>query len=187
MAKKSQSHSVHRCQRRKKKRALDFYGGKCITCGYSKCINALEFHHRNPDEKVVTPAYAIHSWSWERAKIELDKCDLLCANCHREEEYREVDTSSRARVMIVVTQLCGYCNEEFELPLRRQRRTKGGRNYCSTDCLGYASRRQPSAAHPTKAQLQQLLTTRSWVSIGKTFGVADNTVRKWARNYSIAA
>lgn len=77
---------VMKAQRRKKQIAIDEYGGKCIKCGYNKCIDALEFHHREGKEE--SPAYIICRWSLERAKIELDKCDLLCSNCHREEHAR---------------------------------------------------------------------------------------------------
>ena len=63
--------------------AIQYKGGECKICGYKKYFGALEFHHRNPDTK---------TYSWEKMRLlstdklllELDKCDLLCANCHRE-------------------------------------------------------------------------------------------------------
>lgn len=73
---------THLCQRKKKKKAVDHYGGKCTKCGYDRCIDALEFHHlRDKDESA---SYVVMKWSWERAKKELDKCQLVCSNCHRE-------------------------------------------------------------------------------------------------------
>ena len=66
--------------------AVEYLGGKCIKCGYDKCIWAMDFHHRNPKEK----KYSIGTYfsrSWEKLKKELDKCDLVCANCHREIHY----------------------------------------------------------------------------------------------------
>jgi hypothetical protein len=65
-----------------KSQAVEYKGGKCIKCGYNKCINALEFHHRDPKTK-DTSVNAIRR-SFNSMKKELDKCDLLCANCHRE-------------------------------------------------------------------------------------------------------
>ena len=56
-------------------------GPKCQRCGYDACIEALEFHHRNPKEK--DPTYSFN-WGIKKLKKELDKCDILCANCHRE-------------------------------------------------------------------------------------------------------
>jgi len=80
-----------RVQRRKKINVIDKFGGKCCLCGYKKCINALEFHHLNKDEKKEKPAYIIMRWSYERAKKELNKCILVCSNCHREIHYMTKD------------------------------------------------------------------------------------------------
>lgn len=66
-----------------KKRAIEHLGGSCVRCGYNKSTHALEFHHRDSLEKDFTiSAYA--NLSWRRVVKEIDKCDLLCANCHRE-------------------------------------------------------------------------------------------------------
>ena len=71
-------------QRNLKKQMIDYKGGKCIKCGYDKCINALEFHHVNPNEKDFTLSHLKKYTFNEVIKKELDKCDLVCANCHRE-------------------------------------------------------------------------------------------------------
>lgn len=63
---------------------VNYKGGKCMTCGYCKCLSALEFHHRNPEEKDPSIKQFSKGNFTERIKKELDKCDLLCANCHRE-------------------------------------------------------------------------------------------------------
>ena len=55
-------------------------GGECIRCGYKRCINALEFHHRDPAEKEIR----LTDRKLEVLRLEASKCDLLCANCHRE-------------------------------------------------------------------------------------------------------
>ena len=67
-----------------RQKAVDYLGGKCSICGYNKCIEALEFHHKNPTEKDFSISRKGHCRSWERVKSEIEKCDLLCANCHRE-------------------------------------------------------------------------------------------------------
>jgi hypothetical protein len=66
-----------------KQMAINYKGGCCQECGYNKCNAALEFHHLDPNEK----DFGIGSYtvlSWDKVKIELDKCILVCANCHRE-------------------------------------------------------------------------------------------------------
>lgn len=59
----------------------------CIRCG-EKHPACLDFHHRNPEEKDVVLARAyMAGWSRERILVEIAKCDVLCANCHRKEHY----------------------------------------------------------------------------------------------------
>lgn len=66
-----------------KQRAVDYKGGCCELCGYNKCIASLEFHHVDPSEK-DSDARNFRYWKWERVVTEIDKCILVCANCHRE-------------------------------------------------------------------------------------------------------
>ncbi|MEK9185264.1 MAG: hypothetical protein AAB863_00670 [Patescibacteria group bacterium] len=73
-------------RRRKKLRemARDYKGGKCMVCDYNRCQRALSFHHLNPQEKDFDLSSRGLTRSWERIKKEIDKCVLLCANCHME-------------------------------------------------------------------------------------------------------
>ena len=70
-------------RRKLKEMAIEYKGGKCEKCGYKKCNNALDFHHLDPKEKDFNIGNG-HTRSWDRLKKELDKCILVCANCHRE-------------------------------------------------------------------------------------------------------
>lgn len=69
--------------RRKKVREMAL-GSKCEICGYNKCIHALEFHHLDSSKKDFALSNKGYTRSWRRVKEELDKCILICANCHRE-------------------------------------------------------------------------------------------------------
>lgn len=71
------------CAQKTKLKALEYKGGKCIVCGYNKSIRAMQFHHINPEEKDFGISSA-GTKSFEKIKPELDKCVLLCANCHCE-------------------------------------------------------------------------------------------------------
>ena len=70
-------------RKRTKERAVNYKGGKCILCGYDRCIKALDFHHLNPKEKDFSISKNCNK-AWDKVKIELDKCILVCSNCHRE-------------------------------------------------------------------------------------------------------
>ncbi|SOK58648.1 g371 [Yersinia phage fHe-Yen9-04] len=73
---------VNNHRRKKKQMTVDYKGGKCQVCGYNKCLAALDFHHINPLEKDFN--ISTKFISFEKMKSELDKCILLCSNCHRE-------------------------------------------------------------------------------------------------------
>lgn len=75
-------------QRKFKQKCIEYKGGKCETCGYSTCIAALEFHHKDPYKKDFGISRARLTSFTEVIKQELDKCVMLCANCHREEHFR---------------------------------------------------------------------------------------------------
>lgn len=65
-----------------KEKAVQYKGGKCSICGYNKCNHALDFHHLNPQEKEFIISGGTRSF--EFMKLELDKCILVCKNCHSE-------------------------------------------------------------------------------------------------------
>jgi len=78
--------AVAKRRRKIKSMAIEYKGGKCQICAYSKYQGALDLHHIDPNQKGFGIADRGHSRSWERVKAELDKCILVCANCHREIE-----------------------------------------------------------------------------------------------------
>lgn len=71
-----------------KEKAVAYLGGKCKICGYNKCLSALSFHHKNPEEKSFSIS-GNHTSSFKKLKVELDKCELLCQNCHAELHWQQ--------------------------------------------------------------------------------------------------
>ena len=69
-------------------KAIEYKGGKCEICGYDKCEWALDFHHLDSTKKDFGISQYI-KLSWEKVRNELDKCIMVCANCHREIHYNE--------------------------------------------------------------------------------------------------
>lgn len=60
---------------------------KCAKCGENR-FYVLDFHHLNPDDKNNTIARLTANTSKiENIQTEIDKCIVLCANCHREFHY----------------------------------------------------------------------------------------------------
>jgi hypothetical protein len=65
-----------------KLKGIEYKGEKCQCCGYSKYQGALEYHHLDPSKKDFNVSRVTRSW--DNIKAELDKCILVCSNCHRE-------------------------------------------------------------------------------------------------------
>ena len=71
---------------------VDYYRSLgCKKCG-DKRFYVIDFHHRNSNEKDGTINHMIKSTSYDTLKKEIEKCDVLCANCHREWHYLELNS-----------------------------------------------------------------------------------------------
>ena len=71
-----------------KQKAVNYKGGSCEDCSgiFAACI--YDFHHIDPSEKdFQISGQGIRRLSWEKIQVELDKCALLCSNCHRLRHY----------------------------------------------------------------------------------------------------
>ena len=172
------SERIMKTQRKKKINAVNAFGGKCSICGYDKCMGALEFHHLDKKVKENHPAYIVTRWSFKRAKKELEKCILVCANCHREIHFKEKEGMSLELLNYVKPWLdlkCEYCRKEFSTKDENQK-------FCGHNCMHYAQRK---VTNPSKEELSSLMKTTNWTQLGRMFGVSDNAVRKWAKKYEL--
>ena len=79
--KKCDTAEKKRLRREKKKRLVEYFGGKCTICGYNKYFGALDFHHFNQDKEF---RISRGNLSFVRMLKEAKKCKLICATCHRE-------------------------------------------------------------------------------------------------------
>lgn len=81
----SNKEAVKLWRKRTKERMVLAMGGKCVCCGYDRCVEALDFHHLDPSAKeIAVGATRANPTSWSKIVKELRKCVLLCAICHRE-------------------------------------------------------------------------------------------------------
>ncbi len=115
--------SLRKRRRNRKRELADAYGGKCIECGYSVCLEALQFHHRDAATKLFS--LANFSGSYDQMRAEARKCDLLCANCHR---IRHTPAEAGPTATVA---------------LRRQKKMKAIRRFAGI-CLGCRGRYYPT-------------------------------------------
>jgi len=85
----SERNEYQRRRRDKRKdKLIEYFGNKCCDCGgtFHKC--AYDFHHVNPLEKKFEIAPALDR-NWNTIMEEINKCIMLCSNCHRVRHYIE--------------------------------------------------------------------------------------------------
>lgn len=157
-----------------KQRMIDSLGGRCTNCNYSNCKAALEFHHIDPNEKEFSLAAAMVSpKAWDRLVIELRKCVLLCANCHREVHAGLIKVENKQ-----------YFNEEYaeykvqiemnKCPICSKLKPITNKT-CSKVCAGKLHRKVDWSA----IDLQKLLIEyKNPEQIGKLLDVSGAAVRK---------
>lgn len=165
--------------KRLKQRAVDYKGGKCETCGYDKCLSALEFHHTDPNEKDF--GIASSTRSWESVKAELIKCKMLCSNCHREEHERLTDSKHEELTVKVreviperppglkaVSHYCLVCKKVFETD-------EPERKFCSTLCT---HKDQEVTSWPSDSELAQIVWQMPVSAVAKQLNVSDKAISK---------
>ena len=74
--------------RLRKLECIRIKGGCCKNCGYNINSAVLQFHHRDPENKTFNlDSRKLSNTEWSSILSELDKCELLCSNCHIELHY----------------------------------------------------------------------------------------------------
>ena len=186
-----------RHKRKNKKILIDYKGGKCERCGYEKeFLSVYHFHHINPKEKSFNVSSYIGSIDVENLKLEVDKCQLLCGNCHAEvheteylierEESKRIHKNWLEKINDNRNIICLTCGKEFVL---NNSKIKSSGNYCSRKCyLNYMVCRINGTSNlkPSKEQLEKLLWEKPTIQLAKDFGVSDKAIEKWAKKYGLS-
>jgi hypothetical protein len=82
---------ARRRREERKKEIVEMFGGECEICGYSECISALEFHHKDPENKSFQIGSSLTGRSMDEIVKEAEKCYMICANCHRSSHCSRCD------------------------------------------------------------------------------------------------
>lgn len=120
-----------------------------------------------------------------------DKVDLLCRKAEIAKQLydfainklsynpatqRSIIKRTKRVNMVKTIKICPICHEEFYAS------GKGVDNYCSQICAHIAQRK---TEWPSRDELKSLIRNTSFLQIGKRFGVSDNTIRKWCKNFNL--
>lgn len=77
---------------------LNFLSNKsCIDCGEKDPV-VLDFDHKDPNKKFKSISRMLSGhYSWKSILIEINKCEIRCANCHRRKTYVQLDSSGKGK------------------------------------------------------------------------------------------
>jgi hypothetical protein len=78
------SERVSQWRQANKEKLVAEFGGKCIICGYNRCVANMVFHHNDPAQKEFSISAKGHTIAYKFLKREAEKCTLLCCRCHGE-------------------------------------------------------------------------------------------------------
>ena len=175
---------VTKCSSLRKENLKKLCGNKCNLCGYNKTLRALEFHHIIPAEK----SFQICDGRTRSIEVdiqEVEKCILVCANCHRE-IHEGIQTEEELWERQTIDPLI---KEEL------LEKAYGQKNYCkicgkeilkdSTYCSICAPLQRITEKPVTKEELKVLIRSLPFTTIGKMFNVSDNGIRKWCKRYGL--
>lgn len=179
--------NVVRWQRRTKLRALTYKGGCCCLCGYSKSVRSLHFHHMDINGKDFGIGSAVRAW--EKTRVELDKCVLLCSNCHGEvhEGITKVTAlgPTPAEGLVLIQQagltalvhprglrLCPSCGKRIHWDSQK-----------CLSCVGF--QQKTKILWPSPETLAQMVASTPVHQIAKRLGVSDQAVTKRMRNHPV--
>ena len=174
-----------------KARAVEYKGGKCQKCGYDKCIEALEFHHRDPSQKEFTISGS-YNISWNKIQQELDKCDILCANCHREEHSKNTVPISEYEKYIIPQRVRNENakKKKKQSDVIKQTRKKKykeilRKNNINDEVMKHIRLDRRKVKRPTKEQFfkeyNELKCNKS--AMGRKYGVSSKAIEKWIKSY----
>ena len=163
-----------------KKLCVEYKGGKCEICGYDKYIGALDFHHKDPSQKKFNIAAAkLRQFNNETIE-ELNKCQMLCANCHREvHNIHNIEELKNTWIEYEKQK-----QNQFNLLQQKNNTCSCGNKKCkkSKQCLKCNNKK--SSERNVDEVIAKIKET-NWTKAGKFFGVSDNALRKFLKNRGI--
>lgn len=166
-----------------KELCVEYKGGKCEKCGYDKYIGALQFHHKNPNEKDFTISHAKLKKFDDKIKAELDKCELLCANCHAEKHNTYNHKNLKLKWSLYDKQKQKIQERNIESKLTKTICTCGNKKSIKAkQCKKCINKK---AIERNVDEVINKIKETNWVKAAEFFNITDNALRKFLKNRGI--
>lgn len=162
---------------RNKLAAINAKGGCCERCGYDRNPKALEFHHKEPDKKDYTVA-KLKNASLPKILKEIEKCLLLCSNCHKEvhdELWKKGNTINwsvyndylnQTQVDLRAKKVIYHCSCGKQVTGAKHK------------CRSCANKSQEKISWPSDEELKKLVWKIPRSTLAKQLGVSDKAIAK---------
>lgn len=151
-----------------KKKLVEYKGGKCVECGFVGDAVSFDFHHTksNKDFNIA----GNYNRTWKILLEEVDKCVLLCSNCHRvvhsKISFRFKDTFYNIKNRKTAEKnKCSKCQKEISKQSK-----------LCWQC--FTQNRSTKIDWPPTDELQKMLGKSTYVAVGMKLGVSDNAIRR---------
>lgn len=156
---------------------IDQRGGKCEQCGYNKNIAGFDFHHKDPNEKESKlDMRHLSNSKMDWILKEFDKCEVLCANCHRETHSPELEIES---VRILVETINDKINQVREVKKPKCIDCSTEVNYGSKRCRLCSDKNKRKVERPDLELLQKELDEHGVTWCSKKYGVSRKSINRW--------
>lgn len=168
-----------------KERVVYVMGESCQLCGYNKCNKALELHHINPKEKESSISGNLLNNSWDKLCGELQKCILLCSNCHKEvhdnlDNFSFISSFNLEKASEIKELIYDLNHHKYYYC-----KSCGKKIYNSGLCLECSNLNKRISERPNREVLKNEIRKIPFLTLGKKYNVSDSAIRKWCKSENL--
>jgi len=166
---------------KRKLHLIDLRGGCCEKCGYAKNLASFDFHHKDPEGKESQlDMRKLSNSSMKWIMEEFEKCEVVCANCHREihspdliiddirSMLKEYDLEKVTKIVNQGKPKCVDCGIEI--------------NYTYKRCNDCNNKNKRKVDRPDLKLLQEELDINGVTWCSKKYDVARVTIHRWLKS-----
>lgn len=173
--------AVEEWRRRTRKKLIKGFDGNCCVCGYNKSTRGLCFHHLDPEKKDFSISNGfMNNKSWDKLIKEVEKCVLVCHNCHQEIHDNDCDTivpEDALRFNLSLIGIKSIYNDCPECGAKKINKNK----YCSHACAAVNTGFDWKSVDVVKLYIE----LGSYNAVAKEIGISDVAVAKRLRKEGI--
>ena len=159
---------------------IELKGGCCEKCGYDKNVAAFDFHHKDPTQKQYQlDIRKLSNTSMLKLMEEFEKCELLCANCHREFHSPDLEMS---KVKLLIKNINDSVLEIKEVGKPKCIDCGCEINYTYKRCIKCKAKNMRKVERPNVETLLNEIKLYSQEWCAKKYGVSRSSIRRWIKN-----